>query len=433
MAPDPVVRPVRLTIADDLRRDRPTVLFRGLFALPLMVWLAAWSVVAFFVALGNWLATLVLGRSPAPLHRFLARFVRYATQSFAYLNLVSDPYPSFTGKPGYPVDLEIDPQARQNRWAVGFRLVLALPAMLLVTVLAGYGANGYSFLVPQLSRVGFTVLTIAAFLGWFSALVRGRMPRGLRDMAAYGLSYGAQFWAYILLLTDRYPSSDPLTAIGPLPIRNHPVRLESGGELRRSRLTVFFRILLAFPHLIWLTLWGVVALGAAVINWFATLILGTPPRALHRILSSYVRYQAHVVAYLYLIGNPFPGFTGSEGRYPVDLHFAGPERQNRWTVLFRSVLVIPAFFVVSVYNTLLFFAGFLGWFAALVTGRMPTGLRNAGALAIGYAAQTNAYLFLITGAYPNSGPEEWRSAPVISMPPPAPAPPPASIPPPVPV
>ena len=87
MASDRGVRPVRLTIADDLRRNRATVFFRFLLALPLMVWLVVWAVGAFVVAVVNWGATLVLGRSPSSLHRFLARFVRYATHAFAYLNL----------------------------------------------------------------------------------------------------------------------------------------------------------------------------------------------------------------------------------------------------------------------------------------------------------------------------------------------------------
>ena len=91
------------------------------------------------------------------------------------------------------------------------------------------------------------------------------------------LSYGAQFWAYLLLLTDRYPSSDPLRAIGPLPVRNDPVQMEARDDLRRSRLTVFFRLLLALPHLVWLTLWGIAALLAAIVNWFATLVAAPRP------------------------------------------------------------------------------------------------------------------------------------------------------------
>ena len=44
----------------------------------------------------------------------------------------------------------------------------------------------------------------------------------------------------------------------------HPVRLSIEDDLSRSRLTVFFRLILAIPHLVWLLLWGIVAFFAAV-------------------------------------------------------------------------------------------------------------------------------------------------------------------------
>ncbi len=74
-------RPVRLTISDDLRRGHGSVFFRFWFALPFLLWLAIWGVAAFFVAIVNWAVTLVRGISPDPLHGFLVRFVRYATQA----------------------------------------------------------------------------------------------------------------------------------------------------------------------------------------------------------------------------------------------------------------------------------------------------------------------------------------------------------------
>jgi hypothetical protein len=37
----------------------------------------------------------------------------------------------------------------------------------------------------------------------------------------------------------------------------HPIRLIVTDDLRRSRLTVFFRLLLAIPHFVWLLLWGI--------------------------------------------------------------------------------------------------------------------------------------------------------------------------------
>ena len=39
-------------------------------------------------------------------------------------------------------------------------------------------------------------------------------------------------------------------------------------DLHRSRLTVFFRLLLVLPHLIWLSFWSWIFFGVVVFNWF---------------------------------------------------------------------------------------------------------------------------------------------------------------------
>jgi hypothetical protein len=391
-------RPVHLIVRDDEVRSRLTVFFRVLLVLPHLVWLSLWGTVAFLVGIVNWFATLFAGRSPGVLHRFLAAYVRYAIHVGAYLFLAANPFPGFTGRPGYPVDVEIAPAARQNRWTVGFRLILAVPAIIFASAVASGSVRAGNF------NFGYGLLGIVAFLGWFTCLARARMPRGLRDAAAYALAYSAQLDAYLFLLTDRYPNSDPFAALEELPVRTDPIRLNAEDELRRSRLTVFFRLLLALPHLIWLSLWGVVAFLAVIVNWFATLFRGRSPAGLHRFLAAYLRYQTHVFAYLYLTANPFPGFTGREGSYPVDLSIEGARRQNRWTVGFRIVLVIPAALVSFAYGNIANIAAFLGWFSALATGRMPRGLRNAQALALRYSAQYNGYAYLLTGSYPYSGP-----------------------------
>lgn len=396
------VRPVRLVIADDLERGRGSVFFRLWFALPFLLWLAIWGFAAFFVAIANWFATLLKGTSPPRLHDFLARFVRLAVHVYAFLYLAAEPLPGFGGRPGYPIDVEIDPPVQQNRWKVGFRLVLAVPVLFLLTAFLGSAGSFNPSSGTESSGIG--LLVAAAFLGWFFALARGRMPRGLRDLVAYGLSYAAQVWAYMTLLTDRYPCSDPLTAIGPLPVREDPIRLESSDDLRRNRLTVFFRLLLVIPHLIWLVLWGIVAAFAAIGNWFATLFTGTSPAGLHGFLASYLRYQLHVGAYLYLVGNPFPGFAGERGSYPIELRIADRLPQNRWTVGFRLVLGLPALLLATAFGSFLFTLAILGWFASLFTGTMPLGLRNAGALGLRYTAQAYGYFFLLTDAYPYSGP-----------------------------
>ena len=52
---------------------------------------------------------------------------------------------------------------------------------------------------------------------------------------------------------------------------HHPVALVVDDDLKRNRLTVFFRLLLAIPHLLWLALWGIAAVFAWIGAWFVAL------------------------------------------------------------------------------------------------------------------------------------------------------------------
>ncbi|HWO48176.1 MAG TPA: DUF4389 domain-containing protein, partial [Solirubrobacterales bacterium] len=264
------------------------------------------------------------------------------------------------------------------------------------------------------------LLGTAALLAWFYALVRGRADRGLRDLVAYVVSYGAQAWGYLLLVSDEYPDSDPLSAIGPLPTRSDPIRLEVTDGLRRSRLAVFFRLALGFPHLVWLTLWGILAFVVTVINWFAVVFTGAAPSWAHRFLAAFLRYQTHVFAFLYLVANPFPGFVGATGSYPVELHVAERFQQNKWKAFLRLVLAFPALLLAGAFSGILLVTAVLGWFASLFTAEMPGGLRNLGALALRYSSQTYGYLMLLTESYPYSGPCR-EVAPPPAAPSPAPA------------
>ena len=393
--------PVRLVVSDDLARRRLTVAFRLLLAIPHLLWVSLWGAAATLASIVMWLAILFEGRAPRTLHGFVASFVRYSTHVSAYVFLAAGPFPGFTGGERYPVDVEIAGPVRQNRWSAGFRLLLAVPTVLLAAVLGGgpVGAVGGGAYVT-----GGGVLVAVSFLGWFAALVRARMPRGLRDLAAYAIAYGAQASAYVLLLTERYPDSGPATVTPPPELPPHPIRLSLDDELRRSRLMVAFRLLLVFPHVVWLMLWSLLAVLAAVAGWLAALVLGRLPRPLHRFLAAYVRYSSHLTAFVTLVGGRFPGFAGTAGSYPVGIEVDGPVRQGRWSVLFRLVLAVPAGIVASALQSVLFVVAVLGWFAALAVGRMPRGMRDLGAASVRYQAQTYAYLALVTPAYPYACP-----------------------------
>jgi hypothetical protein len=132
------------------------------------------------------------------MHGFIADFLRYSTRVSAYLYYLADPYPSFRVEPDYPIDLRIAPPAPQNRWKTAFRIVLAIPALALVVTLTA-------------------ILYVLQYFAFLVALVLGRMPRGMRDLGAYCIRYSAQTSAYLLLLTEAYPSlASNISATGEL-------------------------------------------------------------------------------------------------------------------------------------------------------------------------------------------------------------------------
>jgi hypothetical protein len=186
------------------------------------------------------------------------------------------------------------------------------------------------------------------------------------------------------------------------PVANtHPIRLIVNDDLQRTRLTVFFRLILAIPLFLWAVLWAVIAVLAYIVNWFATLFTGQSPDGLHNFLATFLRYTTHVRAYTLLVADPYPPFTGKEGTYPIDLEVDPPQRQNRWTVFFRGILALPALLLSNILSQVNQLLAVFSWFIALVTGRVPEGLRNFAALAMRIETQTYAYALLLTSRYPS--------------------------------
>ena len=183
----------------------------------------------------------------------------------------------------------------------------------------------------------------------------------------------------------------------------HPIRLQVTDDLQRTRLTVFFRLLLAIPHFLWQALLAIVAILAVIASWFATLISGRSPDGLHSFLAGYLRYATHVSAYMFLLADPYPGFlfVNLKQDYPIDVEIDPPVDQGRLSVAFRIILAIPAMLVTQILRNLSGILAFFSWWIAMFTGRVPEGIRNFGAFALRYETQTYAYIALLTPRYPN--------------------------------
>jgi uncharacterized protein DUF4389 len=180
---------VRLTEDLALRRRRLAVLLRVLLLVPAALVACVWALVALVVLPFAWMGALVRGQVPRRLHRTEAAALTYLAQVNAWANLVSGRYPWPRRRSRHPVQLRA-PRGQQPRWTVLLRLGLAVPPVVLASVLG-------------------VVLGGTAIGAWFVALVLGRTTEGLRELGAFCLRYETEVAAYLLLLTPRYPRLAP--------------------------------------------------------------------------------------------------------------------------------------------------------------------------------------------------------------------------------
>jgi hypothetical protein len=192
----------------------------------------------------------------------------------------------------------------------------------------------------------------------------------------------------------------------------YPVTFEADYIEQRSRLTAFFRLILAIPIAIWVALYSIAATIAVIIAWFAVVITGRYPQGLYDFMSGFNRLAARTTAYVVLLCDPYPPFDGGpNANYPVRMHFAGPlEQYSRVKAFFRFILAIPILILRYVINLLLEVGAIAAWFVIVILGRMPRGLFDLMVLGNSYTARSDAYLLLLTETYPPFQDAETRTA-----------------------
>jgi len=142
--------------------------------------------VAFIAALIAWFAIVLTGRHPEGLWDLAAFYLRWRVRAIAYVSLLRDEYPPF-GDGAYPAELIIRrPVAKRDRVSVAFRLILAIPQLVVLWALS----------------VAWAITTMIA---WFAILFTGRYPTTLYDFGVGALRWNIRVEAYLLLLDDEYP------------------------------------------------------------------------------------------------------------------------------------------------------------------------------------------------------------------------------------
>jgi hypothetical protein len=170
------------------RHSRPTTFFRLILAIPHFIVFCVWGIVAALAVFVAWFAVVFTGRYPRGLYDLQASFQRYTTAFYGYLELLTDEYPPFSGDTArYPVRLEVPPPLPEySRAKAFFRLILAIPVAIIV----------YAMQI---------VYQLGGLIAWFAIVILGRLPRGLHDMIALGVSYQQRAYCYFALMTENWP------------------------------------------------------------------------------------------------------------------------------------------------------------------------------------------------------------------------------------
>ena len=177
--------------SEPLRRPRLVVLLRALLFVPHYIVLSIWGLLVVPVLVVSWVVALVAGRVPSSFHRFLAAHVRYQGQAFGWLALLSATYPDPSHTREHPFVIETPEPGKQRRLVTLFRLVLALPALVLAGVFG-------------------VVLSGVAVAAWFVAVTLGRTTAGLQELGTFCLRYQVETHAYVGLVTSAYPRLEPV-------------------------------------------------------------------------------------------------------------------------------------------------------------------------------------------------------------------------------
>jgi len=200
--------PVSLTVEyPEGPRNRVTVLFRAILAIPVVLLLELFvqyssqssyspdtsgvqtaTAIGGFIFLPTLLLLLFRHRYPRWWFDFNVQLLAFANRVTMYIYLLRDEYPSTEDRQALNLRV-VYPDAKQDlsRGLPLIKWLLAIPHYVVLFFLG----------------IGLLVVTIIA---WFAILLTGRYPRGLFDYTVGVMRWSTRVGCYaILLTTDKYP------------------------------------------------------------------------------------------------------------------------------------------------------------------------------------------------------------------------------------
>jgi len=202
-------------------------------------------------------------------------------------------------KTDYPARLSIDCSEKSDRLTVFFRIFMIIPIFIIFGLLSGqigYATEPSDNLIIFGSGLIFipTLLVI---------LFRKKYPKWWFDWNLSLTKFSVRVFSYLLLLTDRYPSTDDEQAVHieiPYPDANK--------ELKRGMPVI--KWFLAIPHIFILCFLYIAVIVVTVIAWFSILFTKKYPEALFQFVVDVIRWSLRVSTYAFLLTtDKYPPFS----------------------------------------------------------------------------------------------------------------------------
>ena len=205
---------------------------------------------------------------------------------------------------GYPAQLNIVYPEKLSRLSTLFRLVLIIPIAVLLGVLSGGGVQTTPSDTGQSVQATGAGIVGALFLATLlMILFRKRYPRWWFDFGLELTRFSFRVGAYLVLLTDKYPST-----VEHQDVYVDVVYPDAERDLLRGLPLV--KWFLAIPHYFVLFFLSIAAFFAVIIAWFAILLTGRYPRGLFDFVVGVGRWGLRVNAYaFFLVTDQYPPFS----------------------------------------------------------------------------------------------------------------------------
>lgn len=202
------------------------------------------------------------------------------------------------------VRFDIDyPDHPLDRFSSAFRVIYVIPIAIIASLLSGSGTVHYVNEAGRLVQTSVGGISGGLFLATVLMLVfRQRYPRWWFDFAVEFARFGSRVGAYLLLLTDTYPSTTEAQSV--------KLDVAYPDAARLNQWLPLVKWLLAIPHYVVLAVLSVIVVFATIIAWFAILFTGTYPRGMFDFVVGVGRWWTRVWAYAFLlVTDEYPPFS----------------------------------------------------------------------------------------------------------------------------